>query len=226
MTIAIIRTIVLYLFIILGIRLLGKRQIGELEPTEFVFALIIADLAAVPMQDYGIPLLAGIVPIMTLLCLASVISVLNLKSVRLRNLLDGTPSILVENGKIRQREMTKNRCTVDELLEELRLKGYPDIGMVKYAIWETNGQLTVLPYAKEQPVPAKDLQLSPADPTLPRIIINDGQVLHQTLQKRGLDDVWLQKQLASSGVKSPKEVFLMTVDDNNQVYCSVKETNV
>lgn len=225
MVIAIVRTLLLYIFIIFGIRLLGKRQIGELEPTEFVLALILADIAAVPMQDYGIPLISGIIPILTLLCLATIISVLNLKSVRFRNLIDGKPSILIENGKLNQKELLKNRCTADELLEELRLQGYPNISMVKYAIWETNGQLTVLPFAKYQPPTAKDMELSPADPALPHIIISDGRILTQTLQQRGLDEAWLQKQLHANGAKSHKDVFLLTVDDNKQVYFAAKESH-
>lgn len=223
MTIAVIRTLVLYIFIIIGIRLLGKRQIGELEPTEFVFALIIADLAAVPMQDYGIPLLSGIIPILTLLCLASIISILNMKSIRFRNIIDGKPSILIENGKIKQREIFKNRCTIDELLEELRLQGYPDINTIKYAIWETNGQLSVLPFAKDQPAPAKDMNLAPTDPSISYVIINDGRILSKTLIQRGLNEGWLREQLQANGANSPKDVYLLTVDDNNQVYFSAKE---
>ena len=116
MVIAFLRTIILYLFIIVGIRLMGKRQVGELEPSELVLALLIADLAAVPMQDFGIPLLTGIIPILTLLCLTMALSVLTMKSVRFRAVLCGRPSIIVENGKLHQREMQKNRFTVDELM--------------------------------------------------------------------------------------------------------------
>ena len=154
MVIAFLRTIILYLFIIVGIRLMGKRQVGELEPSELVLALLIADLAAVPMQDFGIPLLTGIIPILTLLCLTMALSVLTMKSVRFRAVLCGRPSIIVENGKLHQREMQKNRFTVDELMEELRMKGITDLNSIKYAILETNGQISVLPYAAQQPVTA------------------------------------------------------------------------
>ena len=148
MVIAFLRTIILYLFIIVGIRLMGKRQVGELEPSELVLALLIADLAAVPMQDFGI------IPILTLLCLTMALSVLTMKSVRFRAVLCGRPSIIVENGKLHQREMQKNRFTVDELMEELRMKGITDLNSIKYAILETNGQISVLPYAAQQPVTA------------------------------------------------------------------------
>ena len=123
MAIAFARTVVLYLLLIAGIRLMGKRQVGELEPTELVLAMLLSDLAAVPMQDFGLPLLYGIVPIITLLCLTMLLSVATMRSVRLRTLLCGKPSIVVQDGKLRQREMRKVRMTVDELIEELRLQG-------------------------------------------------------------------------------------------------------
>ena len=141
-----LRTIILYILITAGVRLMGKRQVGELEPSELVLSLIIADLASVPMQDYGIPLLTGVVPIITLLSLTMILSVLTMKSIRFRALMCGRPSIMVQNGALNQREMSRNRLTVDELLEELRGKGYTDLSQIKYAILETNGQLSVLPY--------------------------------------------------------------------------------
>ena len=137
---------------------MGKRQVGELEPSELVLSLIIADLASVPMQDYGIPLLTGVVPILTLLSLTMILSVLTMKSVRFRALLCGRPSIVIQNGSLDQREMARNRLTLDELLEELRGKGYTDLSAVKYAILETNGQLSVLPYANQKPPAARDLK--------------------------------------------------------------------
>lgn len=129
-----IRTIILYIFIIIGIRLMGKRQVGELEPSELVLSLIIADLASVPMQDYGIPLLTGILPILALLAMTMILSVLTMKSVRFRALMCGRPSIVIRDGLVDQREMARNRLTIDELLEELRAKGYTDPATVKYAI--------------------------------------------------------------------------------------------
>ena len=126
---------------------MGKRQVGELEPSELVLSLIIADLASVPMQDYGIPLLTGILPILALLAMTMILSVLTMKSVRFRALMCGRPSIVIRDGLVDQREMARNRLTIDELLEELRAKGYTDPATVKYAILETNGQLSVLPYA-------------------------------------------------------------------------------
>ena len=223
MVIAFLRTIILYAFIIAGIRLMGKRQVGELEPSELVLALLIADLAAVPMQDFGIPLLTGLIPILTLLCLTMALSVLTMRSVRFRAVLCGRPSVIVENGKLRQSEMKKNRFTLDELMEELRMQGITDLSTVKYAILETNGQLSVLPYAAQQPVTAQQMGLTPQEPGLPMVIINDGRLITRSLHSRGLNEEWLEKQLRQHHVKGTQDVFLLTVDEENRVYLSKKE---
>ena len=223
MVIAFLRTIILYAFIIIGIRLMGKRQVGELEPSELVLALLIADLAAVPMQDFGIPLLTGLIPILTLLCLTMALSVLTMRSVRFRAALCGRPSVIVENGKLRQNEMKKNRFTLDELMEELRMQGITDLSTVKYAILETNGQLSVLPYAAQQPVTAQQMGLTPQEPGLPMVIINDGRLITRSLHSRGLNEEWLEKQLRQHHVKGIQDVFLLTVDEENRVYLSKKE---
>lgn len=223
MVIAFLRTIILYLLIIAGVRLMGKRQVGELEPSELVLALIIADLAAVPMQDFGIPLLAGIIPILTLLCITMIISVLSMKSVKFRAVICGRPSIIVENGKLHQREMKKNRFTVDELMEELRMKGITDIATVKYAILETNGLISVLPYANQLPATAEQMNVCPDEQGLPIVIINDGRVLDHNLKTRGLDEKWLEKRLREHQCHSPRDVYLLTVDELGRVYFAGKD---
>ena len=133
---AFVRTIILYFFIMAGMRLMGKRQIGELEPSELVLTMMISDLAAVPMQDFGIPLLFGLVPILTLLALSLLLSQLSLRSIRFRALVCGTPTVLIQNGKLLQDAMRRNRYTVDELLEELREQGFTRVEDVKYAVLE------------------------------------------------------------------------------------------
>lgn len=213
-----IRTIILYLLIIAGIRLMGKRQVGELEPSELVLSLIIADLAAVPMQDFGIPLLTGIVPILTLLSLTMILSVLTMKSTRFRTLLCGRPSVIIRKGKIDQGEMRRNRLTVDELLEELRAQGYAGPAGIEYAILETNGQLSILPWEREKPPTQSQLGLEAKETGLPLVLISDGKLLAKNLTARGYDGVWLQKQLAKHRLKDPGQVFLMTVDEVGGVY--------
>lgn len=222
MFVVLIRTVVLYLFIIVGLRLLGKRQIGELEPAELTLALIIADLASVPMQDNGIPLLAGLIPIVVLLCVSTILSVLSTKSIRFRALLCGRPSIVVENGVVLEKELRKNRLTVDELMEELRLQGCPDFRDVKFAVLETNGMLSVLPYAAQQPLTPAQMNIEVEEPGLSIILISDGKVLSNNLKVRGYEQNWLQKQLVSHGLNSPRQVFLLTVDQLGNTYCVPK----
>ena len=219
------RTVILYAIIIAGIRLMGKRQVGELEPSELVLSLIIADLASVPMQDYGIPLLSGVVPILTLLSLTMVISVLTMKSPGLRAVLCGRPSVIVANGKLDQREMARNRLTADELMEELRGQGYGDLSAVHFAILETNGRLSVLLRSDRQPVTSEQLAVSVSDDvTLPTIVINDGRVLTDNLKQAGRDERWLQQELKRQGAAHSRDVFLLSVDEQGAVVCLKKES--
>ena len=223
MFVVLIRTVVLYLFIIVGIRLLGKHQIGELEPSELVLTLIIADLASVPMQDNGIPLLSGLIPIVVLLCLSSIISVLCTQSIKFRTLLCGKPSIVVENGLVLEAELKKNRLTLDELMEELRIQGYADFKSIKFALLETNGQLSVLPYAADKPATAAQLGIATQETGLPVVLVSDGRLLEHNLKGRGYEQVWLEKQLAVHGLHSPRQAFLLTVDEGGNTYCVPKK---
>ena len=218
------RTLILYILIIAGVRLMGKRQVGELEPSELVLSLIIADLASVPMQDYGIPLLAGVVPILARLALTMLPSALPLKSVPFRALLCGRPSVVVREGVPDQREMARNRLTVDELLEELRGLGYPDLSAVRYAILETNGRLSVLPFAGERPPTARELGVRARESGLPRVVVSDGRVLEDNLRALGKDRAWLREELGRRGCREPGEVFLLLADEAGQTFLTKKET--
>ena len=208
---AFIRTVILYFVITIGLRLMGKRQIGELEPTELVITLLISDLASVPMQDFGVPLLDGLVPIAVLLSLSMLVSYFNLKSIRFRNLVCGEPAILIQNGKVSQKAMAENRFTLDELLEQLRSQGIFDLAAVKYAILETDGQLSVLPYAREQ------------SEALPTLIINDGRLMEKNLRHRGLNDIWLNRALQLHKISSVKDVFFLSVDDAGNILLIPRE---
>lgn len=224
MTTAFFRTVILYLILMVGLRLMGKRQIGELEPSELVLTLIISDLAAVPMQDFGIPLVNGVFPIVTLLCLSLLLSFFSLKSIRFRGLVCGHPTVIIREGKVLQQNMARNRFTVDELYEQLRSQGYSDLSSVKYAILETSGQVSVLPYTKESPITPKGMNLEIQDDvTLPVLLINDGHVMGNNLKASGYDQAWLDNQLKSRRLTSPRQVFLMTVDETGAVVCVAKE---
>ncbi len=144
-----------YFILMLGLRLMGKRQIGELEPSELVLTLIISDLAAVPMQDFGIPLVNGLFPIITLLCVSMLLSFFSLKSIRFRALVCGRPTVIIRDGKVLQQNMARNRFTVDELLEQLRSQGYSDISAVKYAVLKPAGRCPSCPTPRTAPLPLK-----------------------------------------------------------------------
>lgn len=220
---AFFRTILLYLLIILGLRLMGKRQIGELEPGELVLTMMLSDLASVPMQDFGIPLLWGIVPILTLLSLSMLLSHLCLKSMALRNILCGKSACLIENGQLCQLAMKKNRITIDELLEQLRTQGVTDLSSVQTAILENSGQLSVLLWKWAQPPTAKDWGQTPQEePGLPCIFISDGQVLSSALGN-GTDQTWLITQLQDRGFSSAKDIFLFALSPGGVVTCVPKE---
>ena len=223
MAIVLIRTLIVYAALLVTMRLLGKRQLGEMELSEFVLAALIADLAAHPLQDIGIPLLNGLIPILTLFCCEVLIAGLSLKSVRLRALLFGKPSVLVSHGKIDQRELRKNRFTLDELMQELRSQNVLDLSKVEYAILETDGRLNVFLFPAEAPATAAQLGIEAPDPGWPTVLISDGRVLGENLRRCGYDRAWLNRRLAERNVKGSERVFLMSVNEVGQIYLAEKE---
>ena len=219
-----VRTIALYLVLIVCVRLMGKRQIGEMEPTEFVVTMLLANLAAVPMQDNGIPLASGLVPMLTVLGISLILSVLAYQSIRMRRLLCGKPVILVENGTICQRNLARTRIHLDELTEHLREQGILDLTTVKYAILETNGLISTFLYAKDAPATAKDAGITVKDAFLPYTLISDGHLLPQNLHLAGYNHHWLRRQLEKRNLQ-PHQVLLMTVDGAGKIYLARKEEN-
>lgn len=217
-----IRTILVYLVLIAGMRLLGKRQIGQLEPSEFVVAMLIADLASIPMQNGGVPLFAGLVPILTVLGMELVLSGLIMRSVPFRWLLCGKPVILIDNGKIIQENLRSTRISLDELTGHLREKDVLDLKTVQYAILETDGNLSVFPYPKYVPAAAGDAGIHPKDQVLPVTIIEDGYFSQENLQKAGKDQKWLQKTLKAHGA-TIATTFLLTADNKSYVNWVGKE---
>ena len=224
MATAFIRTILLYFIIMVGLRALGKRQIGELEPIELVMTLLISDLASVPMQDFGIPLINGVVPIVTLLSLSMLLSWGCMRSLRLRRLICGNPTTLIKNGVLQQQAMRANRFTLDELIEELRGQGVTDLTTVKFAVLETNGQLSVLLYPDEQPATPKQLGKPVKDDvSIPNILVNDGRILHHNLTYAGLTLPWLAGQLKAHGYRDARDVFLFSIDEKGSILCIGKD---
>jgi len=217
-----IRTIILYLVLIFCIRLMGKRQIGQLEPSEFVVTMLVANLAAIPMQDEGLPLYGGLIPMLTVLGMELVLSGAMLRSIRLRKFLCGKPVILIENGRILQQNLRATRVTLDELTGHLREKDVLDIRSVQYAILETNGNLSVFPFPSEVPPSAKEAGIHPKDRYLPVTVISDGQLLRQNLQYAAKDENWIHQVLGQYRA-SIAGTWLLTVDKADHVVWLGKE---
>ena len=216
------RTVVLYTMLILAVRIMGKRQIGQMEPSEFVVAMLVADLAAIPMQNNAIPLVNGLVPMLVVMGLELILSHLSLKSIRLRKMLCGKPVILIDNGRIVQENLRRTQVTLDELSGHLREKDVLDVQTVQYAILETNGNLSVFPYPAEQPATAKDAKVKASRQYLPVTVVSDVKLLPENLKRAKKDGAWLRKVLLERNA-TLEGTYLLTVDDGNHVYYIPKE---
>ena len=222
MILSYLRTIILYLVLIAVVRLMGKRQIGQMEPSEFVVTMLVANLAAIPMQDGAIPLFSGLVPMGTVLGLELVLSALALKSIPLRKLLCGKPVILIENGKILPSNLRKTRITLDELTGHLREKDILDLNTVQYAILETNGNLSVFPYPKDRPATAKEAGIAVEKQSFPITIVSDGKLMTENLSRAKKDIAWVQKVLLQKGADI-ENTWLLTVDGQDKIVFYRKE---
>ena len=222
MILSYLRTILLYLVLIFSIRLMGKRQIGQMEASEFVVTMLVANLASIPMQDGAIPLYSGVVPILTILGTELVLSGLILHSVTLRRFFCGKPVILIDNGKILQDNLRKTRVTLDELTGHLREKDVLDVSSVQYAILETDGNLSVFPFPQYRPASAKEAGITPQKQYLPITIVEDGYISKENLQRAGKDEAWLRNILGEND-SSISDTLLLTVDGSDTVLWIGKE---
>jgi uncharacterized membrane protein YcaP (DUF421 family) len=212
----------LYLILIGVVRLMGKRQIGQMEPTEFVVTMLVANLAAIPMQDGGIPLLSGLVPILTVLGVGMILSVLSMRFVLLRRWLCGKPVILIENGKILQDNLRRTSITMDELTGHLREKDVLSIEQVQFAILETDGNFSVFPFPQFKPISAKDAGIEASRQFLPITIIEDGHLFRENLDLSGKDDSWLSRILQEHHALI-STTWLLTVDKIDHIHFVPKE---
>lgn len=223
MAIIFVRTVILYFAILISMRIMGKRQLGEMEISEFIVAALIADLAATPLQDIGIPLLNGLVPIIIMFCFEIIIAGLNMRSVKLRKLTYGRPEIIIRDGRIIREAMHKNRFTLDELMQELRAQGLTDTAQVEYAVLETNGQLSIILKSGNQPVTASQMGVVGDDVSYAHIIINEGRILDNNLELLGRDRRWLSNELKRQNFRSADEVYILTLSESGRVFCQAKE---
>lgn len=216
-----IRVIILYILLLTIMRLMGKREIGQMQPFELVIAIMIADLASIPMSDTGIPLFNGIIPILALLVLQLIISIINLKSIWGRSIICGVPSILIYRGKIDEKVLRKEKFTINELQERLRQNNVFNIADVEYAILETSGQITVIQKPEKRNTIPEDFNILPEYEGLPYDLVIDGKIMHENLKAIGKDYNWLLKETKKLNIK-PEEALVITVDAKQQIFCQKK----
>lgn len=212
-----LRTVVLYSVLFLLVRLMGKRQLRELEPFEFVITLIIANLTITPMSDTGVPLIYGLVPILGLFLMQQLVSFVCLKSQRVRSFLSGKPNILIMHGNICENEMRTLRYTLSDLTEQLRSKDIPCVSDVEFAILETNGELSVILKSTCRPVTPEDLSIPVPKAVLPLLLVMDGRLQQDSLVLAGRDESWLREKLRALGFPDAKKVFYACLNGNSLV---------
>ncbi len=220
-----IRSIILYTIVVITMRLMGKRQIGQLQPFELAIAVMISDLASLPMQDLKIPLVYGIIPIVTLLFLQTIITYIELKSEKSRSIICGNPSILIMHGKLDVSELKNQRLTFNDLIEELRLKGFYNISDVEFAILETNGQLSIIPKTKLTPVVKSDLNIQSLQENLPITLILDGKINYQNLKLIKKDKQWLDSVLSKNNISDINSIFFALLDSKHNFFYQMKTDN-
>ena len=214
MLIVAIRTFVLYIIVLIAVRIMGKSELSKMSPFQLVIVFMIAELAAMPIDDPTTSLINGVMAIFTLMLLQVLIAFLSIKSEKFKNLVSGKPSILIEKGKLNIKELSKLRITSTDLLEQLRLENCPSLSNVEYAIMESNGQLTVIPKAEEKPLTPKDMGLTVNDGLLPMIVISDGTLYVKNLLIAGISEEMFKQKLAGAGISSYENIFLAFYDEN------------
>lgn len=217
------RTLLVYAALIGGLRFTGKRQLGELSTSEFAVTILVSELASVPLQDPAIPLLGGIVPLVTLLAVEVLLSCLCRRSIRFRRLLCGNPCMVIRDGKFDPDMLRLLRLSPEDVLEGLRMAGIALVSDVRCGIIETNGQLSVLPYADKQPLTPSDLGKHPKDAGMARVLIFEGKIRRGVLRQLGKDEAWLLRTCRARGIHAPEDVFLLTLDDCGNLFVQPRE---
>lgn len=222
MLITFFRAIILYIIVLIVMRLMGKREIGQLQPFELAISIMIADLASIPMTEIGIPIFNGIIPILGLLVMHLAISVINIKSLKAREIICGKPSILIYRGKINEKALIKERFTINELEERLRGNNVVNLGDVEYAILETSGQVTVIQKPEKRNTIPEDFNITPEYEGIPYDLVIDGRIMSKNLKAIGKNYAWLKKQVEKFNI-APEEALVVTLDGKGQIFCQKKE---
>ena len=217
-----VRVSIIYILVLVVMRIMGKREISQMQPFELVIAIMIADLASVPMSDTGIPIFNGIIPILALLLFQLIISIINLKNIRLRQIICGKPQILIYRGKIDEKALKKEKITINELQERLRQNNIFTLGDVEYAILETSVEISVIQKPEKRNTIPEDFNITPEYEGIPYDLIIDGRIMYDNLKKIGKDEIWLKKQVDKFKIK-PENALIVTFDGKEQIFCQEKE---
>lgn len=217
-----VRAIILYILVLIVMRFMGKREIGQLQPFELAISIMIADLATIPMSEPGIPITNGAIPIFGLLIMHLIISVINMKSIKIREITCGKPSILIYHGKIDEKSMKKERFTINELEERLRGNNVFNITDVEYAILETSGQISVIQKPNKRNTTPEDFSIMPEYEGIAYDLIIDGKIMRENIKKIDKDYNWLLKELKERNMK-PEETLIATIDGKGNFFCQKKE---
>ena len=222
MLLTFIRSIFLYIVVLIVMRFMGKREIGQLQPFELVISIMIADLATLPMADTGIPITNGIIPILGLLVMHIVISLINLKSIKLRGIICGRPTILINKGNVVEKSLWKERFTINELQERLRGQNVFDLSDVEYAILETSGQISVMLKSNKRNTTPEDLKIIPKNEGICYDLVIDGIIMEDNLKILNKDYNWLLEQLKPYKIL-PKDALIVTVNEKGKIFCQEKD---
>lgn len=222
MILILVRTVIVYILVLFVMRFMGKREIGQMQPFELVISIMIADLAATPMAEIGIPILYGIIPIFGLLIMHVIISVLNLKSIKMREIICGKPRILIYRGKIDEQALIKENFTINELQERLRVNNINNLGDVEFAILETSGQISVVPKPEKRALKPEDFNMKVNYEGIAYDLVIDGKVMNDNLKKIGKDYNWLNKEVSKFGMK-PEEALVVVLNGDQTIFCQKKE---
>lgn len=219
----ILRAIIVYLVVLLVFRLMGKRQLGQMQPFELVLTLIIADLATIPMAEVNVPVLHGIIPLLTLVVIHFILTWLNKLSPLMSKVISGKPVIVINPDGIDEKALSSLNITIDDVLEAVRGCGYFNLEEVEYAIMETNGKMSVLPKSQFAPVTNEGAKIKTEESALPVNIISEGKVVKENLPIAKIDDGGVKTLIAESGAKSAKQILILALDKNQNVYCQLKK---
>ena len=216
-----VRTIIIYILVLCVMRFMGKREIGQMQPFELVISIMIADLASTPMTEIGIPILYGVIPILGMLFMHIIISILNIKSIRMREIICGKPRILINKGRIDEKSLIKENYTINELQERLRVNNVNNISDVEFAVLETSGQISVILKSEKSPITPENLNINLPKTNISYDLVLDGKIMYDNLKKIDKNVKWLEKEISKFNIL-PSEALIFVLNGDGTFYCQRK----